>query len=129
MTTISAGGGPGVAGAPPADALTRESLVREVEGLRVALAGRTVTALATGIIAARLGVGTDVAWAVLRRASNTSNVKLRDVARVVVDRHDGVTRAGDDDVARAVAGVLASAVRGGGVPDRTGESATTFRHT
>jgi hypothetical protein len=129
MTTVWAAGGPGLGDPTPAEAPSRESLLRELEGLRVALEGRTVTAQATGIIAGRLGISTDVAWNVLRRASNTSNVKLRDVARVVVDRHDGVTRPEDDDVARAVAGVLAPAVRGGTPPDRQGHGATAWTCT
>ena len=52
----------------------------DVERLREALSSRDVIGQAKGILMERHGVDGDAAFAILRRASNDLNVKLRDVA-------------------------------------------------
>jgi hypothetical protein len=64
-------------------------LEREVAQLRQGLVSRQRVGVATGLVAERLGVSPDNAFAMLRAASQTCNVKLRDVARLVVDAHSG----------------------------------------
>ncbi len=52
--------------------------------LRTALESRDVIGQAKGILMARQGISADEAFDLLRRASQRSNVKLRDVAAQVV---------------------------------------------
>jgi glucose-6-phosphate-specific signal transduction histidine kinase len=56
------------------------SLIREVDGLKVALASRTVIGIALGIIIEREHVTESEAFQILKRKSQHSNVKLRDIA-------------------------------------------------
>lgn len=58
---------------------------REVSGLRSALQNRLVIGAAQGILMERYGLSLDRSFEVLRRHSNESNIKLRDVAQLVVD--------------------------------------------
>jgi hypothetical protein len=83
-----------------------DELEREIAHLRQALDNRTLTSQATGILASQLSIETGTAWDMLSRLSNDTNIKLRDVARVVVERHDGVRRREDDDIARKISGAL-----------------------
>lgn len=57
---------------------------REEDGLRQAIGARHVIGLAQGILMERYGVDADRAFAVLRRYSRNSNVKLRVVAERVI---------------------------------------------
>jgi len=57
---------------------------RAIETLNLALDTRTVIAQATGILMERFGLDADRAFAVLRRVSQDSNRKLRDVAQELV---------------------------------------------
>jgi hypothetical protein len=54
--------------------------------LEHALESRVAIEQAKGILAERLGMETDEAFAILRRAARTSRTKLRDVARAVQPR-------------------------------------------
>ena len=60
--------------------------------LAVALENRDVIGQAKGIIMATDGVSSDEAFVVLRRASQRSNRKLRDIAQEIVDRRRHGTR-------------------------------------
>jgi GAF domain-containing protein len=60
------------------DALEREQFTQ-------ALASRTVIGQATGIVMERFGLDEDAAFAVLRRLSQTMNVKIRDLADQLVE--------------------------------------------
>ncbi|MGH3183960.1 MAG: GAF and ANTAR domain-containing protein, partial [Streptosporangiaceae bacterium] len=64
-------------------ALSRE--IDRVENLRGALASREVIGQAEGILIERERITADQAFAVLRRASQHLNIKLREVAQYVVD--------------------------------------------
>jgi hypothetical protein len=55
----------------------------EIDGLRVAMAGRLVIGQAQGILMARLDMDADQAFAFLVRTSSVTNVKLREVAAEV----------------------------------------------
>ncbi|MCZ4498976.1 MAG: hypothetical protein JWQ74_1529 [Marmoricola sp.] len=59
--------------------------VRERDNLKQAVEGRTVIGQAQGILMARFNLDADRAFAVLRRFSQTQNVKLRAVAQLVID--------------------------------------------
>jgi hypothetical protein len=60
------------------------NLKREVDGLKVALASRTVIGIALGIIIEREHVTETKAFQILKRMSQHSNVKLRDIAAQMV---------------------------------------------
>jgi GAF domain-containing protein len=73
------------------------SSMRE-EQLATALETRTVIGQATGVVMERYDVDAEVAFNVLRRYSSRQNVKLRDIARQVVDtRRLPATERGTDD--------------------------------
>ena len=74
----------------------------EVAHLRRALASRTITAQATGLLAARFQLPTEAAWNVLTELSNRTQEKLVTVARVIMLSHDGM-QIPDEDRAAAVA--------------------------
>ena len=57
---------------------------REIQNLRLALDARTLIGQAQGILMERFGLDESKAFSVLRRYSQESNVKLRDVADVVI---------------------------------------------
>ncbi|MDO5501296.1 MAG: ANTAR domain-containing protein [Propionibacteriaceae bacterium] len=60
----------------------------DAERLREALSSRDVIGQAKGILMERHGIGEGEAFAILRRASNDLNVKLRDVAATIAERAD-----------------------------------------
>lgn len=62
--------------------------VRERENLKVAVEGRTVIGQAQGVLMERFDLAPDKAFAVLRRFSQTQNVKLRAVAELVIATGD-----------------------------------------
>lgn len=61
------------------------SQAREIGGLRSALQNRLVIGAAQGILMERYGLSLERSFEVLRRHSNESNTKLREVAQGVVD--------------------------------------------
>ena len=101
--------------APPVDALATpaghpdDDLAAEVATLRDAIATRTIIGQATGLLAGQLNLTTPAAWRVMRRLSNETNIKLRDIARALVDAHDG-RGAPDAGVARAIGVALGPAL-------------------
>src|SRR5436309_7169083 len=68
---------PGGAPAPGQDVA---DLRREIGELRYALESRMTIGQATGMLMERYKVGADRAWRVLVRASQTRNIKIRDLA-------------------------------------------------
>lgn len=58
--------------------------VRERENLKEAVEGRTIIGQAQGILMERFDLDADRAFAVLRRFSQTENIKLRQVAELVI---------------------------------------------
>ena len=92
----------------PADA----DLAAEIATLRDAIATRTIIGQATGLLAGQLNISTPMAWRVMRRLSNETNIKLRDIARALVDAHDGRLPDGDGEVARAIGSALGAALAG-----------------
>jgi len=69
-----------------ANALVHADSAREVEQMRAAMATRAVIEQAIGIIMAMERCGAESAFAVLRRASQGRNIKLREVAAELVAR-------------------------------------------
>ncbi|MGL5817898.1 MAG: ANTAR domain-containing protein [Phycicoccus sp.] len=69
--------------APPDDAQVR-GLVAEVAQLKAALASRAGIGQAVGILMARHRCGAEEAFAMLRKTSNDTNVRLADLAATIV---------------------------------------------
>ncbi|RLK54340.1 ANTAR domain-containing protein [Actinokineospora cianjurensis] len=67
------------------EGVTREQL--RIEQLREALDTRDVIGQAKGILMVRRGIDAQQAFDTLRRTSQNINVKLRDLAKTLVDRH------------------------------------------
>lgn len=59
-----------------------------VEQLRAALRTRTIVGQAQGMLMHRFGYETDTAFAALRKASQNSNTKLRDIAGLLISGHE-----------------------------------------
>jgi AmiR/NasT family two-component response regulator len=59
-----------------------------VEGLQTAVQSRHMIGVAQGILMHNYGIGMEQAFEVLRRYSSHTNVKLREVARHVVESGD-----------------------------------------
>lgn len=90
-------------------AATAVSATRLVSGLQTALQSRHLIGVAQGILMSHYDMGLETAFEVLRRYSSHTNVKLRDVAKRVVD-----LRALPEDYAR-VAPPDRQTVQAGGV--------------
>lgn len=58
------------------------------DGLRTAMQSRLVIGVAQGILMQRYGISLDRSFEVLRRRSNETNTKLRDVALAIVNQTD-----------------------------------------
>jgi hypothetical protein len=74
-------------------------LQSEVAQLEEALGGRQELGLITGVLAVRLGVTPDVAWSFVVRLSQHTNIKVRDIARILRAGYFGQTA--DEDRALA----------------------------
>jgi GAF domain-containing protein len=72
------------AGVVLANAAALDSLVKVNEDLRAALESRTLIGQAQGILMARENIGEDDAFDIMRRASQRTNRKLRDIAADIV---------------------------------------------
>ena len=77
-----------------------------VAQLRSGIATRQLIGTATGLVAARFSCTTEQSWAVLTRVSQHTNVKLREIARVMVDAHNGQSKAEDAAILALVSAQL-----------------------
>lgn len=68
-----------------AEALSKARLVTDLEA---ALESRHVIGMAQGVLAVRYDVSYETAFTILQRYSNDANIKLRDVARLVLDTRE-----------------------------------------
>lgn len=69
-----------------------EEQVAQLEG---ALRTQRQISVVVGILAERLGCSTELSWSVLVRLSQSTNIRVREIARVVGDAYDGRGRAED----------------------------------
>jgi AmiR/NasT family two-component response regulator len=69
-----------------ANAKTHASALQLTENLQEALKTREIIGEAKGILMVREDVNEDEAFQMLRRASQTTNMKLRDIAQELVDK-------------------------------------------
>jgi hypothetical protein len=73
-----------------------QELLRQIDTLKQALETRTEIATAIGLLMARENISSDDAFTVLRRASQRTNRKLRDIAVEMLAAHHGRIGAGTD---------------------------------
>ncbi|MEU0158276.1 ANTAR domain-containing protein [Streptomyces sp. NPDC006261] len=82
--------GPGAPAEPdPGPAAEIAELRSEIEGLRAALNSRPVIDIARGVLIASTPCTSRQAWEILVNASQESNVKLREIARQLVESFHG----------------------------------------
>lgn len=85
------------AGSPSlADRVT--DLEKQVAQLEAALQSQRQISVVVGILAERLGCSTDVAWSVVVRLSQRTNIRVREIARVIGEAYDGRGRAEDAEL-------------------------------
>lgn len=68
----------------PADGPQWHELVSELHGLKHRLATQPVIEQSKGILMGHFGIGPDTAFEVLRRWSSYTNLKVRDISRMLV---------------------------------------------
>jgi hypothetical protein len=94
----------------PVDARVRE-LEEQVANLQAALQTQRQISMVVGILAYRVGRRTDEAWGLVARLSQETNVKVREVARVICEAFDGHGRAEDAALlAQLIAGLPVSTI-------------------
>lgn len=77
-----------------------QTLRQQVDDLQKGLVSRQRVGFACGVLAERYGLSPEVAWGLLTRLSQTTNIKVRDIARVVHADLDGGVRSEDAEVAQ-----------------------------
>ena len=92
----------------PAAVLAERLRVAEdrVENLERALASQRQIGIAIGLLAHRFGCPPEQGWRLLVRLSQGTNVKVRELSRVLADAHAGRIRPGDTAVMAALAAQL-----------------------
>ena len=90
---------------------------REIAELKEALASQRLIGVAVGLLANRFHCSPDQAWRLLIRLSQNSNVKVREVARILADAHSGVDVSADADVLARLCSQLPGVIR----PPRPGD--------
>lgn len=85
----------------------------KVENLERALESQRTIGIVIGILAERYQCTTGDAWAYLRRLSQSANIKVRDIARVLQGACDGSISASDAQLAASLDEMLP-----GGLPRR-----------
>lgn len=93
-------------------------LEKQVTQLEGALRTQRQISVVVGILAERLGCTTDVAWSVVVRLSQSSNVPVREIARVIGEAYDGRGRAEDAELVTWLTSSLPAARRSDMPDDR-----------
>jgi hypothetical protein len=75
----------------------------QVAHLELALRSQRQIGVAIGLVAQRFGCTTDQAWRVLVRLSQNTNIKVREVARLLCEAFDGVSKSEDSELLRVLA--------------------------
>jgi ANTAR domain/GAF domain len=79
-------------GATVAGAVIHHDTARYMDDMKAAMVNRAVIEQAKGIIMAQNRCDAEAAFTILSRASQSRNIKLRDLAREVVERASGTSR-------------------------------------
>jgi hypothetical protein len=102
---------------PQPEALIERLRVAEdrIENLERALASQRQIGIAIGLLAHRFGCSPEQGWQLLVRLSQATNVKVRELARIIADAHCGQVRPGDAAVMATLAAQLPRDRRPGGM--------------
>lgn len=72
-----------------------QALLLKIRHLEIALESQRSIGIAIGLVAQRGGCSSDDAWRQLVRVSQDLNIKVREIARILVDARDGQARPAD----------------------------------
>ncbi len=72
-----------------------EVLRLQIRNLELAMESQRLIGVAIGLLAQRAGVGTDEAWQHLVRVSQDTNIKVREIARILVEARNGQAQPAD----------------------------------
>ena len=81
-------------------------LTRQVENLQQAVVSRQRIGVAVGLLAHRLDCNVDQAWKLLAWISQTTNVKVRIVAQILVDQHSRQLSPDDAELSATIESLL-----------------------
>ena len=84
-----------------------EALRHQVRNLELAMESQRLIGIAIGLVAQRAGCSSDLAWQQLVRVSQDTNVKVREIARILVDARNGRAEPADAATLADVASRLA----------------------
>jgi hypothetical protein len=91
-----------------------EELRLKIRHLELAMESQRLIGVAIGLLAQRAGISSDEAWQHLVRVSQDTNIKIREIARILVDARNGRAQPAD---AATLADVAARLVCGPGSND------------
>jgi hypothetical protein len=86
-------------------------LEAEIEQLKDALARRQQIGVATGLLAQRFAISPDRAWSLMVRLSQNGHVKVREIAKAVIDAHCGRLNSIDVEILSSIERHLPDGVR------------------
>ena len=87
-----------------------QSLRQQVADLEQGIVSRQKVGFVCGVLAERYGLSPEIAWGLLTRLSQTTNIKVRDIARVVHADLDGGVSSEDAEVAQRLNAEVEGAV-------------------
>lgn len=79
---------------------------RKIAELKEAVASQRLIGVAVGLLAHRFSCSPEQSWRLLVRLSQSSNVKVREVARILTDAHSGADVSADAEVLAVLADQL-----------------------
>jgi hypothetical protein len=89
-----------------------DELRHKIRHLELAMESQRLIGVAIGLLAQRAGISSDEAWQHLVRVSQDTNIKIREIARILVDARNGRAQPADAatlaDVAARLVGGCAS---------------------
>jgi hypothetical protein len=83
-----------------------DTLRLQIRNLECAMESQRLIGVAIGLLAQRAGISSDAAWQHLVRVSQDTNIKVREIARILVDARNGRAQPGDAATLADVAGRL-----------------------
>jgi hypothetical protein len=84
-----------------------EALRLQIRNLELAMESQRLIGVAIGLVAQRAGCSIDDAWQQLVRVSQDRNVKVREIARILIDARNGRAESADAATLTDVASRLA----------------------
>ena len=84
-----------------------DALLVKIRNLELAVESQRTIGIAIGLLAQRAGISSDDAWRQLVQTSQDTNLKVREIARILVDARNGRAEPADAaTLARVTAGLV-----------------------